>query len=607
MGELLLSSPFTATVANTGDVDEATWAGLVDALSHVASATGVSHLDLPLVSVAQWLWYFTTSGAGQWKWEDRLLEHLKRQLNDSFDVEVVLSMDPLEQCVWPSIVPIEALGLARSLTDVQRRNIARMIRLGGGANFSVPGAGKTTMAYVTWAALHELGHVGRLLVVAPISAHESWDTEAQLVFATPVPSVAIRPRRAGREEICVVNYERLESPDYLDHLISWCQSNRALVVFDEAHRAKRGESGVRGAAALRLSKAARRTMALTGTPRPNAASDLAAVMELAFPGRGTLLAASSPSALRRAFCRVTKDELGLPPYDLRTERVPMSVAHERVYEAMLSTAARAIIEDPSIADDLQRAGRIALLLLQAATDPTAVLSVKGPLNMTNDRADAGLEDLIRELPSSFVPTKFVRVMQLVEQHRQQGTKVLVWASFRHHIERLRTLLSPFEPAVVDGSIPLLNARAATDRTREITRFRTDPNCTVLIATPHTLAEGVSLHQTTTHQIHLDRTFNAGMLLQSLDRTHRLGLPADASCTATYLISTQRNDQDTIDAFVASRLEEKMAAMAIVLNDPSLRPLALPDTDELLSDDDVFLGPDRASDLRALFAHLKRQV
>jgi len=606
VGELLLSNPSTVTVANTGDVDEATWAALVDALSQVAHEVGASHMDLPLASAAQWTWFFATPEAGTWKWEDRLLVHLAHQLTSSIDVEGALAMDTQAQSVWPDAIPAESLNVLRELTDAQRRNVARMIRLGGGANFSVPGAGKTTMACVTWAALRELDLVGRMLVVAPLSAHEAWETEPKEIFGVPVPTVAIRPKRAGPEDVCVVNYERLESQANLESFISWCRVNRALVVFDEAHRAKRGASGVRGAAALTLARAARRTMVLTGTPRPNAASDLAAVLELAYPGRGANLAAGSPSLLRRAFCRVTKDELGLPPLVPQTERVPLSQAHERVYLAMVDAAARAVVRDPSIAADLRRAGRIALLLLQAATDPTAVLSVAGALNMTDDRSDTGLEDLIRNLPVSFVPTKLVRVTQLVERHRQEGTKVLVWASFRHHIERLRVLLAPYEPAVVDGTVPVRDPRAATDREREIARFRTDPNCIVLVATPHTLSEGVSLHHTTTHQIHLDRTFNAGLLLQALDRTHRLGLPADAECTATYLMSCLRDGGDTIDSVVAGRLDQKMAAMAQALNDPTLRPLALPASDEFLSDDDVLLGPDWTDDLHALFAHLRRR-
>jgi hypothetical protein len=122
---------------------------------------------------------------------------------------------------------------------------------------------------------------------------------------------------------------------------------------------------------------------------------------------------------------------------------------------------------------------------------------------------------------------------------------------------------------------------------------------VLIATPHTLSEGVSLHHTNTHQIHLDCTFNAGMLLQSLDRTHRLGLPADADCTVTYVMAGRRDGADTID----SRLAAKVADMAAKLNDRQLATLAFPGDDDLLTDTDVLLGAAQAGDLAALFRHL----
>ena len=84
---------------------------------------------------------------------------------------------------------------------------------------------------------------------------------------------------------------------------------------------------------------------------------------------------------------------------------------------------------------------------------------------------------------------------------------------------------------------------------------------MLVATLTALSEGVSLHHTTTHQIHLDRTFNAGLLLQAIDRTQRLGLPRDANCTATYLMAARRDVSDTIDNIAHRRLDTKVLDMA----------------------------------------------
>jgi hypothetical protein len=239
-----------------------------------------------------------------------------------------------------------------------------------------------------------------------------------------------------------------------------------------------------------------------------------------------------------------------------------------------------------------------MLLLQAATDPTAVLGSGGELAMVADRSEMDLERLVQSLPENFIPTKFVRVAQHVDEHVLADRKVLVWASFRSHVRRLERLLEPHQPAVVCGDVN------REDRKTEIDRFRDDPHCHVLLATPHTLSEGVSLHMTTTHQIHVDRTFNAGLLLQAIDRTHRLGLPPDAYCTATYLMAARRDGGDTIDDVAHRRLGAKIAAMANTLNDRHLATLSLPASDDLVSDTELLLGPGQQDDLEALFEHLR---
>jgi hypothetical protein len=604
MGDILSLNASTVTVTNPGDVAPDVWAGLCDAVGHLATGAGASHIELPIAAARSWLWWFATGDAGAWRWDSSARDRLEQNLHNAGDLESVLALETDVQAVWPDeVAPLETLGLTRTLTAEQLRDTARMIRLGGGANFSVPGAGKTTMAYAMWRAMQVSGQIERCIVVAPLPAHEAWETEPAAVFDPSVrPGVSIRPRRPVGD-VVVVNYEMLENPASLSALVTWCATAPTLVIFDEAHRVKAGRAGVRGQAARTLSAAATRRLVMTGTPRPNTGADLINILELAYPGRGAGLAASRGVPLKRAFVRVTKIELHLPPLVPRTERVPMSPAHDRVYDAMTDAAARAIIADPQLANDVTRAGRVVMLLLQAATDPTAVLDFPGELAMVNDRADTDLEQLLRGLPDSFTPTKFVRVAQAVRAHQEQGTKVVVWACFKHHIARLERLLAPFNPACVHGGVPVSRPDAPTDRVREIDRFRHDPSCVVLIATPHTLGEGISLHTTTTHQIHIDRPFNAGMFLQSLDRTHRLGLPPTASCTATYYTAMRTDGSATIDDVVASRLDVKVQAMALVLDDPNLADLALPDLDDVLSADEILLGPGRAADLAALFAHL----
>ena len=600
MAELYLSGPDAVTVPTGTDVSAQVFAEMADALAHIALDVTASHVTLPLRDVSGWLWYFTDP-AGPFTFDAALTAHLRQRLADVRVRADVLAQSPAQQAIWPAAVgSVADLGIVREPTDAQRREVARLIALGGGANFSVPGAGKTAMTYLVFSALKRLGDVEQLLVLAPISAHEAWLTEPGLMYAPgAAPIVYAGNGSPGAAEVVVTNYERLENRARLDELVAFSRRRRTFVVFDEAHRVKAGPGGVRGAAALELSGVAYRRSVLTGTPQPNSPTDLAWVLELAYPGYGFTLAGRSANALESAYSRVTKSELGLPPLVPYLERVPLSAAHDAIYDAIVDAAARAVLRDPSLRDDFSRAGRIVMLLLQAATDPTAVLGAPGELSMIADRADLDLEGLVRVLPESFVPTKFVRVAQHVSAHAEQGRKVVVWACFRSHVRRLTRLLDPHSPAVVSGDV---TDRA--ERQAQVDRFRADPACRVLIATPHTLSEGVSLHHTTTHQIHLDRTFNAGMLLQSLDRTHRLGLPADADCTVTYLLAERRDGAEAIDDVVDRRLATKIVDMAAKLNDRQLATLTFPALDETLTDTDLLLGAGQAGDLAALFDHLR---
>lgn len=98
-------------------------------------------------------------------------------------------------------------------------------------------------------------------------------------------------------------------------------------------------------------------------------------------------------------------------------------------------------------------------------------------------------------------------------------------------------------------------------------------------------------------VYIDRSYNAGLYLQSLDRIHRLGLPPEQVTTAYILQS-----EGTIDTRVANRLELKIARLGDYLNDDGLSQASLPNGD---GDDppESLLGIDNL-DLNDLFEHLK---
>ena len=72
---------------------------------------------------------------------------------------------------------------------------------------------------------------------------------------------------------------------------------------------------------------------------------------------------------------------------------------------------------------------------------------------------------------------------------------------------------------------------------------------------------ISLHKICHDAIYLDRTFDCGQYLQSLDRLHRIGLTASEVVTYHILFSN-----NSIDETIDRRLKEKEQSMLKILED-----------------------------------------
>lgn len=474
---------------------------------------------------------------------------------------------------------LSAAGFVRVLLPAQADAVGRLVAAGNGGNFSVPGSGKTTMTLALYAILRARRLVDRLLVVAPTSAYEAWSVEPVDCFAPgQAPSVEVTPRLPARQsEVVVYNYERVAMGATRAAIDGWTHGRRLMVVYDEAHRAKRGAHGLHGASARDVSQMAAVRFVLTGTPMPNSRDDLAAILDLAWPGRGQRLTDPATVNAERAWVRITKHDLGLPDPVIDVEQVDLDPAHQLVYDALV----QGLRDDAALLEAFPAmANNATMRLLAAAANPALLFTDDQGAPGTADTAlgwtedpdvPDTLEETLRRLPAVVRPAKMLRVAQYAAEHRERGEKLLVWTNFIGNVHELKRILEPWHPAVVTGSVAVDDPTAPTDRGRELARFRHEDECTVLIATPQTLGEGVSLHRTCQSQIHLDRTFNAGQFLQAIDRTHRVGMPKGTNAHVKVLVA-----RGTIDEVVHARLKGKIERMNVVLQDPTLRRLALPD-------------------------------
>jgi SNF2 family DNA or RNA helicase len=501
----------------------------------------------------------------------------------------------------------------RDLTDFQKRDLGRLLTLDGGANFSVPGAGKTAVTYALYEGERVRGRVERMLVVAPLSAFEAWTGEARLSLA-PAPHVrAFEGWVPVRAEVLLVNYHRLHQS--YERIAEWVAERPTMVVLDEAHRIKKGWRGLWGADSLSLALLAARRDILTGTPAPQGSRDLAALIDFVWPGSArtvlpqAALAASPPrhafaevaEAIRPLFVRTTKADLDLPEPVKEVIPVPLEPLHADIYDALRNQYQGALALDRQDRFALQRMGRITMYLLEAATNPALLATGSSDYDPREFRhppfeiaPGSRLAELLARYGDYAMPRKFENVAQLVADNTAEDEKTLIWTNFVKNIESLEILLAELQPAIIHGGIPTGTA-ASGDRTREseLRRFRRDPGCQVLIANPAAAGEGISLHQVCHRAIYLDRTFNAGQFLQSVDRIHRLGLDREKETTIKLLVS-----EGTIDEVVDQRVFTKAERLGEMLDDPSILEMALPD------DEDYGQPLDSVEDMDALLRHLR---
>jgi SNF2 family DNA or RNA helicase len=257
------------------------------------------------------------------------------------------------------------------LTDFQQRDLGKLHELGHGANFSVPGAGKTRVALAVFQISRSSREVMRMLVVCPKSAFESWQIEAGLCFLGAPLRVAIMDTSTPpAADVVLINYERL--PDSRAALVQWLRAQPAMLVLDEAHRMKLGPAGAWGRVCLALGPSAARRLILTGTPAPNGSKDLENLFAFVWPGQGRAAVASAltgndlrttSARLRPLFARTTKSELNLPPVDVAVRRLDLPPLHRDLYNALVGQVSG---QWRGGEQDIEALGRIVLYLLMAA-------------------------------------------------------------------------------------------------------------------------------------------------------------------------------------------------------------------------------------------------
>lgn len=475
--------------------------------------------------------------------------------------------------------------IVRPLKPHQQRGLEHLLSVKHGANFSVPGSGKTMVIYTAFENLRREGTVDKLLVIGPRSSFFPWEEEAIKCFGSPLRTVRLTGTKTNRQSAY------LQSDDYdlflctyqtatndVDEITSLCRAYKLFVVIDESHNIKRLEGGVWSEAMLNIAPYATRRAILSGTPMPNDFTDLWSQMTFLWPAEQVLgnrdqyryrcedenELDSIRQSLHPFFFRTKKSELGLPPVRFTIHKCILKPYQSSIYKALATKILREISTQPGERQMLRQWRKARLVrLLQAASNPTLLNQHSEEFNISPISTEgASIIQLIEKYPEYEIPIKFELINGLANQLLSKNEKVVVWTSFVHNIKMLNNFLKGIKPFVVFGAVPKDESEDVEfNREQQIQQFKETKGPAVLLANPAACAESISLHKASYHAVYLDRTFNCGQYMQSLDRLHRIGLEPGEIVTYHIILA-----QQTIDETIDRRLSEKQERMLRLLED-----------------------------------------
>jgi len=489
-------------------------------------------------------------------------------------------------------------GVSRPLKNHQRKAALHLLATKNGANFSVPGSGKTAVVLAVFERLRQLGQIDSLFVIGPPSCFGPWRVEYREVLGV-APSHEILAggdidtrrtkymvNRETVRDLYLTTFQTLQRDWEQVELLFQRQGVRFFLVVDEAHYIKQID-GAWANAVLAVAKQATRRCILTGTPLPRSYVDAFNLFDVLWPNnppispqdRHRIDLYSQRNELARAaevldvsigplFYRVRKADLGLAPQVFEPlSRVRMNKYERLLYDSVLDRIRAASQADFARDFDLLvrlRRGRMMRLrqcLSYAVLLGSAVTDYKEDLL----EQDLSLSDAIKHYDELETPAKLESLLVMVKLLMENGEKVVIWSNFVGTLKLICRHISELGYGVrlIYGGTPMQNTSVGDELTREqIIREFVDPESgiDILVANPAACAESISLHKTCSHAIYYDMSYNCAQYIQSLDRIHRVGGSEEKQSHYHFL-----QYEDSIDHDILANVEGKARNMNAIID------------------------------------------
>jgi len=515
---------------------------------------------------------------------------------------------------------------ARTLYDLQVLSAYHLAFSQNACNFSVPGAGKTSVVYGAYAYLKNLPidhikKVDRILIVGPLSSFAPWELEYAECFGCSTSVKRLTGRLsvdskkqylydANPAELTLVSYSSVVS--LAAELRHFLRQNKVMVVLDEAHKIKNINGGVVAQAVNSLAEDSSARVVLTGTPAPNGYEDLTNLFKFIWPTKkiirfqpGQLRDMSKNNSDYRVemlinqispyFVRVKKSDLNIPAPTIHPPiKVRMHESQRRIYDFIESKYMQEITETDRQFNSIITKARL-IRLMQAATNPSLLkqplqdfAEVEGiDLNSVLEVEEGVLQTILK--CAEEVPAKFEVALKLIKDIIEKKGKVVVWACYINTIEAFSKYLDMHGVTnkILYGATPVASDLVTPESeeyefTREaiVKEFNdVHSGLNVIIANPFAVAESISLHKVCHNAIYIERSFNAAHFIQSKDRIHRYGLPPGTQTNYFYLVS-----EDSIDETIDERLNVKENRLMEIMESMPIPLFSNITTEE--GDDDV---------------------
>ncbi len=524
---------------------------------------------------------FTTS------YNDAAQRHLRRHREEVLARR--MAADHAQIDVPDVQVRLRSCGFTRrDLTPAQLRDTAKIISLPNGANFSVPGAGKTTVALATHLLSRDADT--RLFIVAPKNAFSAWDEVIEdCMDPAIVDQWGITRLIGGYDSIrtvlqnppmrMMIGYTQLTL--VRDLIARFLHDYRTHMIVDESHSMKAGDRSQRGGTLLRLAHLPVRRDILSGTPIPHHIRDIGPQLDFLWPGQRLGWRAVDAMHPHKELCdlyvRTTKRELGLPDIERHLIPVEMSAPQMALYSIIRKETLKRLSGIRLTGNvDLRSARHSIMRLLQVSSNPILVvrkLTQDNPNSYPYD--DPKIEAIFRGIAEDMDSPKITTACDLARDLARRGHRSVIWTSFIENVKRIATLLEDLGATYIYGGVDVGDIDDPNTREGRIRLFHeADSGCQVLVANPAACSEGISLHRACHHAIYVDRSYNAAHYLQSVDRIHRLGIPQGTETHIYRLESVVPRNVGSIDRSVSRRMSQKLRIMHDALDDFDLRQLAL---------------------------------